>query len=251
MRRLFGVILSAADAVAEAAHETSGSLHISINPRHFYIGGVNVGLSAVTGSVIVLCLVAAMLVISRKIKTFQMQPRGLQLVLETLVGAMRAFARDKVGHVADFSAPVVATFMLYILFGSLIELFGLPAVTSDINCTIPLGLMAFTLTNVVALRDLGIKQRIARLAMPMDAPMGIRAATFVIRVMTDCISPFSMALRLFANITVGAIIMELIYWKMPLVIPAVVASYFSLLHPMIQVYVFGLLSLSYMAEAIE
>ena len=237
--------------MGEAAQEASGSLHISINPRHFYIGGVNVGLSAIMGSVIVLMLVAAMLVMSRRIRKFSERPHGLQLALETIIGTMRGFAREKVGHVTDYCAPVVLTFMVYILFGSLVELLGLPAVTSDINCTIPLGLMAFALTNVVALRELGVKRRIASLASPSDAPLGIRAAAFVIRVMTDCISPFSMALRLFANITVGAIIMELIYWKAPLVIPAVVASYFSLLHPMIQVYVFGLLSLNYMAEAIE
>lgn len=69
--------------------------------------------------------------------------------------------------------------------------------------------------------------------------------------MTDFVAPFSMALRLFANVLVGAIIMELVYHVIPLVVPAVVAGYFSLAHPLIQVYVYGLLSLNYINEAIE
>ena len=45
--------------------------------------------------------------------------------------------------------------------------------------------------------------------------------------------------------------MQLIYAVVPIVLPAVIASYFNLLHVMIQTFVFGLLSLTYISEAVE
>jgi len=72
-----------------------------------------------------------------------------------------------------------------------------------------------------------------------------------IRIITDLIAPCSIAIRLFANIMVGGVIMQLIYMVMPVILPAVVASYFSLLHVGIQTFVLGLLSLVYIGEAVE
>ncbi|MEG2703169.1 MAG: F0F1 ATP synthase subunit A, partial [Clostridia bacterium] len=60
-----------------------------------------------------------------------------------------------------------------------------------------------------------------------------------------------IAIRLFANIMVGGIIMQLIYAVAPIIVPAIVASYFNVLHTGIQSFVIGLLSLVYVSEAIE
>ena len=65
------------------------------------------------------------------------------------------------------------------------------------------------------------------------------------------IAPVSMGIRLFSNVLVGGVIMQLIYAVVPIVLPAVIASYFNLLHVMIQTFVFGLLSLTYISEAVE
>lgn len=231
--------------LASAAAENG--LEISIDPKAFYIGGVNVSLSAVMGSVIVLILVVLMWLLNRHIRKFTDQPKGLQNLVELAVESMHKFAAGKVGKVADVVAPYVMALMMYIMFGTLIELLGLPAVTSDLSATLALGMMSFVMTNVIAFKVLGPKGRVKRLASPM-------AVALPIKVLTDVVAPFSMALRLFANVLVGAIIMELIYSAMaslPIAIPAVVASYFSLAHPLIQVYVYGLLSLNYISEAIE
>ena len=72
-----------------------------------------------------------------------------------------------------------------------------------------------------------------------------------IRVLTDCVAPVSMALRLFANVLVGGVIMKLVYAAMPFVLPAALSVYFNLIHAAIQTYVFGLLTLTYVSEATE
>ncbi|NLG24218.1 MAG: F0F1 ATP synthase subunit A, partial [Clostridiales bacterium] len=82
----------------------------------------------------------------------------------------------------------------------------------------------------------------------MARPM---AAVFPIKLVTDCIAPFSMGIRLFSNVLVGGVIMQLIYKVVPIVLPAIVASYFNILHVGIQTFVFSLLSLIYIGEAVE
>ena len=145
---------------------------------------------------------------------------------------------------APFIAPVTLTLMVYVFSTSIIELFGLPAATGDINCAIALGLTCFIAVNVTGLRYRGLKGRIAAMCHPTPI-------VFPIRVLTDLITPFSMAIRLFANILVGAVIMEMIYHLVPLVLPAAFSSFFTVFEIGIQVFVIGLLSLIYTSEAVE
>lgn len=62
-----------------ASAAASEGLEISIDPRSFYIGGVDVSLSAVMGSVIVLILVALMWLLNKRIAKFTgISPRGFK-----------------------------------------------------------------------------------------------------------------------------------------------------------------------------
>lgn len=220
-------------------------MDIEISPKPFNVGGINIGQSGFTGLVVVCVLVVALVLLNvLGIRRFRDKPGKLQTLIETLVDWLHNFCTEKVGHLADQIAPFVLTFMCYVIFTTLVELIGLPAATMDLSCTLALGLMSFVLTNVVAMRELGLRNRIKHLATP-------NAAVLPMRVLTDVLAPFSMALRLFANVLAGAIIMELIYMAIPYVVPSIVASFFSLAHPLIQTYVFGLLSLNYLSEALE
>jgi len=217
---------------------------ISIMPEPFFLGPINVGLSVVMGWCVLGALLLVLLFLHSRVARFKQEPKGLQLALELLVSGMHRFAESRVGAAAPLCAPMVMTFMVYVAANSLVEMFGLPPATDDINCTLALGLMAFGLTNVTALRVKGFKGRIKNLAHPMPAVMPIR-------MLTDCITPLSMAIRLFANITAGGIIMKLVYDAAPFLVPAVLGVYFNILHVAIQTFVFGMLPLLYIAEAIE
>ena len=221
-----------------------GELQIDINPHAIHAGGFELSQSALTGSIVVLLLMIGMGLIASRVKHFSDRPKGLQAVVELAVDSMHRFAQAKIGRRSEVVAPFVMTLMMYILFGTLIDLFGIPAVTMDLNATAALALLSFLLTNIMAFSQLGFAGRFKHLAKPIAVAMPIR-------ILTDLIAPCSMALRLFANVLVGAIIIELVYFVCPLVLPAVVGAYFSVIHPLIQVYVFGLLSLNYIEEAIE
>jgi len=220
------------------------AIEVSLYPEPFTLFGVNVGLSVVVAWCM-LAIVLVLLVLARiRINSFTDTPKGMQNVLELLVESITNFARSKVGSHADFMAPAALTFMLYVAMTTIVEVFGIPPATEDINCTFALGLCAFIATNAAGFHAKGLRGRIKSLATPS-------AVVFPIRVLTDCLAPCSMAIRLFANILVGGVIMQLIYGIIPVVLPAILSSYFNILHLMIQVFVFGLLSLSYAGEAVE
>ncbi|GHU67465.1 ATP synthase subunit a [Clostridia bacterium] len=224
---------------------------VSIMPEPFYIGAVNVGQSVVMAWLVIAVLVILMLIARGRIKKFSGAPKGFQAFCELIVGGIHDFASGQLGaehnetrRAADIAAPAVFTLMVYVFATTVIELFGLPPATDDINCTLALGLCAFIMVNVTAIRVKGVKGR----ALAWTHPM---AGVAPIRILTDLITPFSMAIRLFANVLAGGVIMKLLYAVVPVLIPAALSAYFNVLHVGIQTFVFGLLPLMYIGEAIE
>ncbi len=226
-------------------HASAGGLpEINIMPHRVSMFGTQIGVSVIIGWAVTLLLLLLLFCLRGYIRRFKEKPKGVQNLLEMIVEGIYNFSKSKVGHNADFVAPVVLTLMTYVATATLVELFGFPPATEDLSCTLALGLTTFLLVNITALKEFGVKVRLKRLLSPNALVGGIR-------MMTDCIAPVSMALRLFANVLVGGIIMKLIYAVMPLVLPAVLSVYFNLIHVAIQTFVFGMLTLNYISEATE
>jgi F-type H+-transporting ATPase subunit a len=222
-------------------------LEVSLYPTACYVFGVNVGLSVVISwCVMALVLGGLVFLYFRVVKHMKPVPKGTQNVLELMIDGMHRWSENKVGHAAaDFVGPVAMALMVYVFFNSIIDMFGLPPATKDINCTFAVGLCSFVTLNVSGLKFRGgLRGRVKGLCTPSPIVMPIR-------MLTDMISPCSMAIRLFANIMVAGIIMELIYDVVPIILPAVVASYFNIFDTGIQTFIIGLLTLVYSSEAIE
>ncbi|MDR2514686.1 MAG: F0F1 ATP synthase subunit A [Christensenellaceae bacterium] len=219
-------------------------LEISLYPKPFEVLGVNVGLSVVVAWCVLAVVLAALFLVRLYVNKFQMEPKGLQNLLEYVIESMYGFARGHVGLYAEFVAPISLTLMIYVFFTTIIELFGLPPATEDLNCTIALGLCSFIMVNVTSIRFKGVRGRIRNLASPSFI-------VFPIKILTDMIAPFSMGIRLFANVLIGGVIMQLIYAVVPVLLPAALSAYFNVLHIAIQTFVVGLLSLTYIGEAVE
>ncbi|MBQ2816791.1 MAG: F0F1 ATP synthase subunit A [Clostridia bacterium] len=218
-------------------------LEVKIIPESFYIGPINVGHSVImawmTIGVLIVLLVIGRLFL-RKMKDV---PTGFQNFAELLVESMYNFAHSKIGEAADLAAPLVMTFMAYVFCCTFIEITGVAPATEDINCTLALGICSFLTVNIVAIRYKGLKGRFKLLTEPSPV-------VFPIKILTDLIAPCSMAIRLFANVLVGGVIMQLVYMAIPYVVPAAISAYFNVIHVMIQTFVFGLLSLTYIGEAL-
>ena len=138
-------------------------------------------------------------------------------------------------------------YRLFMIICAASELLGFRPPTSDLIVTLAMGLMTFALINYYGIRKKGIGGRIKSLAKPTPV-------IFPMKILSDVAVPVSLACRLFGNMIGGMIVMELLKSVLggyAAGIPAVAGLYFNLFHPLIQTYIFVILSLTFINEAIE
>ena len=77
---------------------------------------------------------------------------------------------------------------------------------------------------------------------------------FPINLISEIAVPISLSLRLFANVLSGTVMMALVYGllsKIAVVWPAFLHLYFDLFSGAIQTYVFCMLTMTYVSQAVE
>ena len=191
----------------------------------------------VTAILLIFAVVVRVAFIPRWSKDFT-KISGFRALIEWLVGMFVTNSDEMTEKYSSVIGPMYFGCSAYIMFGILIELFGLRAPLSDLNCDIVLGVITFLSVQIFGI----LKHRWRRLKhfFPQTIPL-----------ITDCVVPFSMALRLFGSVFSGYLIMEIIYAIVPVVVPAIVEPLFTLFHAVIQSYVFMFLSMNFINEALE
>lgn len=205
---------------------------------------VNPGLiSAMTVSGILLAVAACLRIFV--IPRFQYVPGRLQLLLEELVGLFDRMAKSNSPERNGFLGAYIFGAGVYIFTGTIFELFGLQAVTtqghsialpaplSDINAAIALGCLSY-----LVILSGGV------------ASNGMRG---VGRTLKEFSLPISMSFRLFGALLSGLLVTELVYYYTALsyVLPVVVGVLFTLLHALIQSYVLTTLTSLFYGEVSE
>lgn len=215
----------------------------SIAPRVIYsVGGFKLTATMlssfiVTGALIVFAVIFRVFFIPRWSKDFKHTSR-FRMLMEWLVDMFDGNSKDMTEKYSGGVGAVYFGCSAFIMFGILIELVGLRSPMSDLNCNIVLGLITF-----FAIFALGFMKRRARRLLHY-AP--------VIPLVTDCVVPFSMALRLFGSVYSGYLIMDLVYQTgLRYVLPVLLEPLFTLFHALMQAYIFMFLSLNFINEAIE
>lgn len=208
------------------------------------IKDVNPGLIAaftVSGILIVFALICRIFVIPR----FKLVPGRFQAVLESLVGLFDNMAKGSSPHINSFLGAYIFTAGAYIFTGTIFELFGVQAVTteghsislpaplSDINGAIMMGCLSYLVIMSGGIAGNGIK--------------GIG------KTLKDFSLPISMSFRLFGALLSGALVTELVYYYSSLsyVLPVIVGVLFTLLHALIQAYVLTMLTSMFYGEVSE
>ena len=188
----------------------------------------------VVGVILLAALLLRLLVIPR----FKMAPGKLQMAIETVVGMFDGMAKGNSPHRNKFLGAYIFGAGVYIFIGTLFELFGfqaittnghtiaLPAPLSDVNAAISLGCLSYGVILVGGIVANGLK--------------GFSL-------------PISMSFRMFGALLSGLLVTELVYYYVTLsyVIPVVVAVLFTLLHALIQAYVLTTLTSMFYGETTE
>ncbi len=191
----------------------------------------------VTAALIIFALVVRIFFIPRWNKDFK-HTSGFRAFIEWAVGMFDTNSADLTVEYSGATGGLYFGCSAFIMFGILIELFGLRSPLSDLNCNIVLGMITF-----FAIFIIGFHKKRARRLLHY-AP--------IIPLVTDCVVPFSMALRLFGSVYSGYLIMDIVYQTaLRYVLPVVLEPIFTLFHAFMQAYIFMFLSMNFINEAIE
>lgn len=187
--------------------------------------------------------------------------------------ALVLFIRDKVvrpsigGHGADDFLPYLLTVFFFILFNNLLGLVPSGAsATGNINVTIVLALCTFGAVMYAGMRESGVVGFWIKLVPSMDVPKLLKVflwpLMFVIELSGLLIRHFVLAVRLFANMLAGHVVLGVIlgfillaqgslaYIVAPAsVIGVVLLSFLELLVAFLQAYIFTLLSALFIGSA--
>lgn len=180
-----------------------------------------------------LLLVAALIIRIFVIPKFTKVPGKFQALLEKFVEFFANLANEKCHEKNAYIGPYVFASGTFIFFGTAIEMIGFTPVFGDINACIALGLCAFGSIFCVAVRTNGGKG--------------------VINALKDFSLPISMSFRLFGAMLSGVLVNELVFNFIFLSfgVPIFVYVLFTLLHAIIQTYVYTMLVSIFFGENTE
>lgn len=208
--------------------------------------GFTVNPALISGMVVtVVLLIAAAIIRIFVIPRFRYVPGKFQMLLEQLVGMFDGMAKTNSPWRNGFLGAYIFAAAVYIFVGTLFELFGfqaitteglsvtLPAPLSDVNAAIMLGVLSYCVIFSGALAGNGIR--------------GIGSALKEVSLL------ISMSFRLFGALLSGLLVTELVYYYINLsfVLPVLVGVLFTLLHALIQSYVLTMLTALFYGEMSE
>jgi F-type H+-transporting ATPase subunit a len=167
------------------------------------------------------------------------------IVIEAVLGLMESMMpREK----ALTFLPLVASFFVFILLSNALALIpGLLPATDNLNTTLVLGLIAFVAYNWWGIRAQGIVGHIKHLAGPI---WWLAPLMFPIEVISHCVRPCSLALRLMGNMFGDHMVLGIFLgFAVPFVpLPVMLLGTIVIL---VQAVVFTLLTIVYIAMAVE
>lgn len=204
-------------------------------------------------------LLAVMLLVAGTLKR---TPKGLQNAVEAIVDYLRKeLVINVMGEEGRPLFPLIATLFLFILTANLLGLVpGSFTATANINVTLTLALMVFFITHWVGIQHHGLGGYL-RGFVPSGVPSWVLPLMLPIEFISMLARPFSLAVRLFANMLAGHMVI-LVFLTMIIlfksyaiavlpVLGVVVMSAFEIFVGLIQAYIFSILTASYLAGAIH
>ena len=177
----------------------------------------------------------------------------LRTFLELFVGYFYGVAKDIMGAKrAKRFFPVIGTCALFIFFNNAMALIpGMPAPTSSLNVTLGCALLVFILFNYYGLKEQGAGY-VKHLFGPWLGPAGvpINILIFFVEVISTCVRPVTLAVRLMINMAVDHLVLGTFIGMVAIFVP-LPAMILGVLVVCVQTLVFCLLTSVYIGLATE
>jgi len=178
-----------------------------------------------------------------------------QVLLEGYLNFVHQLLKDNIGAEGRKYVPLIAALGLFIFFGNLFALIpGFDAPTANLNTTLALALIVFFYYNWEGIKKHGL----AYFKHFMGPIKWLAPFFFVIEIISHIARPITLALRLFANMRGGILILLVVVslllssWITTLISPPIIwfLVLIKILAVFIQTFVFMILSVIYIAGAV-
>jgi F-type H+-transporting ATPase subunit a len=182
-------------------------------------------------------------------------PAPGQMTLEAGFLAIKDLAVSVIGEHAWKYFPVVATFACLVLISNLMGQFPLfMSPTASVNVTFALSITSFIYYNYVGISENGIVNHLAHLTgpkLPLLLTLIVTPLIFSIELISNLIRPFTLGIRLFANMfadeQISSQVANLYAPFTQLLVPIVLMP-LAVFVAFVQTLVFTLLSMIYISE---
>ncbi len=204
---------------------------------------------------VIACILTIVAVRLLKGKLSEDDPKPGQLTLEAGFLAIKGLVVSIVGEHGFKYFPVVATFAILILVSNLMGQFPMfMSPTASVNVTFALGISSFVYYNYVGIAENGLLKHLGHLAgpkLPFLLTLIITPLIFAIELISNMIRPFTLGVRLFANMfSDEKVFVEITNLAPPIthfVLPLVL-TLLGVFVAFVQAFVFTLLSTIYLGE---
>lgn len=205
-------------------------------------GGLDISESTVITWFIIAFVAVLCMILVRNLSVES--PSKKQQVLELAVGGLYNIFDGLLGKAGRRYIPYLMSVLIYLGISNVIGILGVKPPTKDMNVTAALALMSIILIEYAGIHAKGGRGFIKSFAQPM-------AIMTPINILEVFIRPLSLCMRLFGNILGGFVVMELIKYFVPAIIPIPFSFYFDIFDGLIQAYVFVFLTSLFIKESIE
>jgi len=204
---------------------------------------------------VIACILTVIMISIFKGKLSEDDPNPGQMTLEAGFLALKDLAVSVIGEHGWKYFPVVATFAVLVLVSNLMGLFPLfMSPTASVNVTFALAITSFVYYNYVGISENGIVNHLAHLTgpkLPLLMTLIITPLIFSIELISNMIRPFTLGIRLFANMFADEQISSQVAGLYPpytqFFLPIVLMP-LAVFVAFVQTLVFTLLSMIYISE---
>lgn len=219
---------------------------------------------SITASILTMWIISILLIITLVLLTRKrdMVPGGAQNAIEALYDGLAGFATSLGGPGARKYVPLFVTLFIYILasnWSGLLPFVGriheFRAPTSDVNITIGLALVSFSIFHIEGVRALGFGGYLGKFFPLREFKNGVGAgiiAMFVglIELMLEFVKPLTLSMRLFGNVYGGEVALGVILALTVAFVPIALYGLEVMLNA-VQALIFSVLTLMFILAAIE
>jgi F-type H+-transporting ATPase subunit a len=179
-------------------------------------------------------------------RNLKLVPTGWQNALEMIMSVLLDQIEATMGPNGRKLAPLIISLFLFILISNWLGLIPtLTSPTNDVNTTLGLALMVVSMLHILGVYFKGMNY-IKHFFQPF-------APFVIINIIEEIAKPVTLAFRLFGNILAGEILLIILLMLVPvwMPVPSVIWLAFSIFVGVVQAFIFTMLSMSYLANAVK